>query len=342
MLEKSVVSVSEIQSLLEEKYSLSEIDSISSLTGGSANCYHVKSVSGEYVLKEFQSKYSTDDLRHEPRVNMYLGRHDIPVARFFKTSSGEFLWEHKQHAFHLQEYIEDFVFAPNTAPEWLMAHQPVLLGRIHSILGGYSGRLSIGFGREWYEWDTCKCLDKYERLLVLARELSPSLTRDRIVDDLQYRLDLLPKIVQFSIDRHRLSYSASHGDYSILQLICGSGEIRGVIDFSASCCLPVVWEIIRSYTYSDPKCSEGRIDVRNLKDYLASYLGVWALSGYDVGMMPLLYLVQLVRSQFGYRQYLMQSSENREDLLQFAFWRTNMCRWLEEMPDTCLTSVLNC
>ena len=45
--------------------------------------------------------------------------------------------------------------------------------------------------------------------------------------------------------------------------------------------------------------------------------------------MPYLYLFQLARSKYGYRQYLGGTAEERGSLLQFAFWRTNMCRWLE-------------
>ena len=42
--------------------------------------------------------------------------------------------------------------------------------------------------------------------------------------------------------------------------------------------------------------------------------------------MPYVYLFQLARSKYGYPQYLTTDSEDREGLLQFAFWRTDICR----------------
>mgnify|MGYP003305183290 FL=1 len=46
--------------------------------------------------------------------------------------------------------------------------------------------------------------------------------------------------------------------------------------------------------------------------------------------MPYVYLFQLARSTYGYPQYLNSDSEDKERLLQFAFWRTQMCREIEQ------------
>ncbi len=42
--------------------------------------------------------------------------------------------------------------------------------------------------------------------------------------------------------------------------------------------------------------------------------------------MPYVYLYQLARSRYGYNEYLVKKLENRESLLRFAFWRTDICR----------------
>ena len=49
--------------------------------------------------------------------------------------------------------------------------------------------------------------------------------------------------------------------------------------------------------------------------------------------MPYVYLFQLARSKYGYPQYLNSDSEDKERLLQFAFWRTKMCREVEAKAD---------
>jgi hypothetical protein len=45
--------------------------------------------------------------------------------------------------------------------------------------------------------------------------------------------------------------------------------------------------------------------------------------------MPYVYLFQLARSKYGYKEYLTTDSEDREGLIRFAFWRTQMCREVE-------------
>ena len=50
--------------------------------------------------------------------------------------------------------------------------------------------------------------------------------------------------------------------------------------------------------------------------------------------MPYVYLFQLARSKYGYPQYLNSDSEDKEGLLQFAFWRTKMCREIEKNAES--------
>jgi hypothetical protein len=46
----------------------------------------------------------------------------------------------------------------------------------------------------------------------------------------------------------------------------------------------------------------------------------------DLEAMPYLYLFQLAQSSYGYKEYLITKTENKEALLDFAFWRTDICR----------------
>ncbi len=46
--------------------------------------------------------------------------------------------------------------------------------------------------------------------------------------------------------------------------------------------------------------------------------------------MPYVYLFQLARSKYGYPQYLKTDSPDKDKLLEFAFWRTQMCREVEQ------------
>ena len=44
--------------------------------------------------------------------------------------------------------------------------------------------------------------------------------------------------------------------------------------------------------------------------------------------MPYLYLVQLLASTFGYKQYIADNS--KKSLLEFAYFRTSLCKYLFE------------
>lgn len=48
------------------------------------------------------------------------------------------------------------------------------------------------------------------------------------------------------------------------------------------------------------------------------------LNNYDIKYMSTLYLLQLLNSTYGYRQYI--SDNSKIDLLTFAICRTNLCR----------------
>ena len=64
-------------------------------------------------------------------------------------------------------------------------------------------------------------------------------------------------------------------------------------------------------------------------DYVKVYRQYAPLTQTDLAAMPYVYLFQLARSRYGYPQYLSGQSEDAESLLQFATWRTAMCREVE-------------
>jgi len=115
-------------------------------------------------------------------------------------------------------------------------------------------------------------------------------------------------------------------------LIWERDEIKAVIDFSAAACLPVTWELMRSFVQSSSLCRKSAsIDIAALCGYVREYLKSSPLTENDMLAMPYVYLFQLAQSRYGYPQYLLNhDSEDREGLLRFAFWRTQMCREVEK------------
>lgn len=112
-----------------------------------------------------------------------------------------------------------------------------------------------------------------------------------------------------------------HGDYSVLQFIYKDGKINAIIDFVSACKMLVVWEIIRFYSYIDSKTKEWKIDIDNLVEYVRTFTCYVKLNKYDYKFMSYLYLVQLLASKFGYKQYITYNSKT--NLLDFALSEQN-------------------
>jgi Ser/Thr protein kinase RdoA (MazF antagonist) len=330
------LSPEDVQELIGPRYAVGTIHSVAPIEGGRSACYRITSDTGKYVLKVFPPKYSAADLRVEPAVTEFLFKREYPVARLVPTTAGEWVWEHAGRAHHLQQFVQGEVHAQNRAPDWLVRESAVLLGRLHKELAGFAP-MKRGFHENWFRWDPAKKRHEYEELLEQAQELSSSVNHDRIRTDLEYKSAAVERAARIAIDPSRLTRRNSHGDYHVSQLLCGPQSVRAVIDFSGACALPILWEVVRSYSLADPGCLEGKLDVRRLKEYIRLYVEAGGeLQPYDLDTIADLYLLQLMRSTYGYREYLTgkgyfpDPSMRHSALLQFGFWRTDMCRWLEQ------------
>ena len=120
---------------------------------------------------------------------------------------------------------------------------------------------------------------------------------------------------------------------SAMQILCADDEIKAVIDFSSAAKIPASWELMRSYMQSaaDTK-NPADFDAEKFQGYVRCYQSVSALSKEDLQYMPYIYLYQLGRSRYGYKEYML-NVENKAELLEFAFWRTNICRMLLQRAD---------
>jgi hypothetical protein len=267
--------------------------------------------------------------------------HGIPTASFIATLTGAYVWQSRGRAVHLRRFVEGRIFPQNGAPDWLLQQSSALLGRLHAVMRSFP-EMKKGFPDPWFAWDPAGKQDQYEQLITLAEVLPASTEREKILRDLRYKKELMKPEKHPAIDPSKLTFANSHGDYHIMQLICSGEAVAAVIDFSSACQLPLMWEVIRSYSLADPACTND-LNVDRLTGYVRQYLKAGGqLSEYDLRMMPYLYHLQLARSQYGYQEYLSGGEEGffhsgapdrLGDLLRFGFWRTDMCRWLEVHAD---------
>lgn len=331
-LEKTILTSESITRLLKENYGI-EVSSIEKLRLGSANCYRISDGSQYYFLKEFQRGFSGEDLTREAQLVNFLSERNIPVARFFLTKSGASYIVFQEHLICLEEYISGNTCDYDNFPKALLPEAAQMLGKLHLALQNYP--LAEEMGKAWLDSYSAEALiSQYDRLLMLARQRAPDSITSRIISDLEYKKELALRCDNYKEAYAGVTYRPTHGDYQGCQLVFDDQRIKAVIDFSSARSLPVVWEIMRSYVQSSQMCRETAvIDIAEFCKYVREYLKFSPLTQKDLQAMPYVYLFQLARSKYGYKQYLETESEDNLGLLQFAFWRTNMCREVESKAD---------
>lgn len=331
-LEKSVLNEETIADLLLRHYGIPLV-SVHRLKLGSANCYRVSDGNKDYFLKEFQSFFSDEAVIREAKLLEFLYDADIPVTRFYRTLDNEFVIRYKDHSICLEEYVDGQSYGYNDLPPELLPSIARMLGKIHSSLKNY--QLPAGMSGEWLSsFSAEKTIDEYDRLIYLAKSKAHDINITRIIDDLEYKKQLALRCEDYKKYYDGVTYCATHGDYQGCQLIFSDDEIKAVVDFSSARTLPVTWEIMRSFVQSSESCRrDATIDIDAFFLYIREYMKFFALTRADLVSMPYIYLFQLARSKFGYSQYLTSDSDDKIPLLEFGFWRTQMCREVEEKAE---------
>ena len=329
-LEKSVLNESILSDLLFQHYGIVPV-SVNKLKLGTANCFQVYDGSKYYFLKEFQSDILEDEVVREAKLLDYLSAAEFPVTRFYKTNNNDFVIKYQDRIICLEEYMEGHTYGYNDLPFDLLPNVGRMLGKLHQVLKDYP--LPISMSDQWLgSISADRVIAKYDELIQIAESKADADKLPQLMDDLQYKKELAVRCEEYKKYYNGITYCSTHGDFQGCQLIWEKGEIKAVIDFSAAACLPVTWELMRSFVQSSNVCrTTATIDIAALCDYVREYMKFSPLTKNDMIAMPYVYLFQLAQSRYGYPQYLLNTdSEDREGLLRFAFWRTQMCREVEK------------
>ena len=208
-----------------------------------------------------------------------------------------------------------------------------MLGKLHYVLRDYP--LPIDMSDEWLNsFSSDKVIAEYDALIGIARNKDNDKYIPQIIEDLEYKKQLAVRCENYKKYYNGITYCATHGDYQGCQMIFDGEEIKAIIDFSSAATLPVTWEIMRSYVQSSEQCrNDARVDIDGFCDYVREYMKYTRLTKADMISMPYVYLFQLARSKYGYPQYLKTDSDDKDKLLQFALWRTEMCREVEQKAE---------
>jgi len=331
-LERTRLTPASISELLRRHYGI-EVAQVEKLPLGTANCFRVSDGVHDYFLKEFQSDFQEEEVTREALLLQFLAKKDFPVAAFYPTADGGFTVTHCGHVLCLQSYVHGTSYGYDDLPPRLLPKVGEMLGRLHTALKDYP--LPLDMGEEWVNGFSGEhTAGQYARLLETARTRTTDPNTPALLADLAYKQELALRCEQYKKYYDGITYCPTHGDFQGCQILFDRDEIAAVVDFSSARSLPVVWEIMRSFVQSSKTCRETAvIDVDGLCDYVSHYQIHAPLTKADLCAMPYVYLFQLARSKYGYPQYLNSDSEDKEGLLRFAAWRTQICRELEEKAE---------
>lgn len=320
MLEKSVFDNKTIKSTVEEIYGI-KVTHIRKIKVGSANLYSLNN--DEYVLKEFQSKIKEEDIIKEIRVINHLRKDNIPVPEYIKTKDKKYLFVYKGRVVIMQKYIKGETLKLNAGTNEQIQESAKYLGKIVLSLKTLRYKLPDRNISGWYDIDSSVL--KKEKLSYKVK----GKYKDKVINDLNekmYFLNYIKDKINIEEMIKKITYMKTHGDYNVLQFIYKDEKISSIIDFATSCKMPIIWEVIRSYSYIDPKCKNGNIDIDNLILYVKEFTKYIKLNKYDLKYMPYFYLIQLLCSDYGYKQYI--EDDTKLNLLKFGMYRTKICKKL--------------
>lgn len=241
--------------------------------------YVVEADTKRYIVKVLPLYYENID--NEGYVTDYLYNHGHKVARLLKSRDGSYVIRTPEFQFTIQEYIEGSTLPINSAPEWFLEKSAEFLGKTTMALNHYVP-LPLRFGKDFFTTETAiRKKQQYISELEKAKESN----LQRIVPIWEEQIRHLERISKFRIDTDRLTYANSHGDFHIGQVIVKDHDIT-VIDWSSACRLPVCLDVITSYVFASPDCSEGAVDADGLNRYIRAYTKYFPLTEYDIKAMP--------------------------------------------------------
>lgn len=310
MIEKRLLNKTKIRKLFRDEYSLNA-KNIELVSSGSAEIYKIDN---EYILKLFQSKYTKKEILKEVKVINYLKKKNIPVPTYVKTNKNDYVVKIENRFLIVQYYIDGKTKDKFEGTIDEIKECGYLHGLIVKSLLGYK---NVQIDKmDWY--------NKKENIAKIKKIIKMG-NNKLIKEDLNKKISMIENLNYDFKDIDKITFYTSHGDFSYLQFIYDNDGVKAIIDFIKVKKLPIVWEIIRSFTYMDKDAKNGIINVDNLVLYVKEFMKLVPLSKTDLEYMPYIYLCQLLRSTYGYKEYYL--NKNKE-ALQFAHFRTNLCEYL--------------
>ena len=330
-IEKTNLNNVKIKYVLKKIYNINVLN-ITKIERGTSNIFKIETQDNKYILKEFIIERKKETIIKEVNIINYLQDKNINVPKYVKTINGDFYTENEGRIMIVQEFIEGYTIDNNTGDYNQTMQCANILGKLTKELANYQQLEEKNSMEEYFS--KARVHTGIRKMEQLKSELkNDNKYKDEIKKDLEYKIKISKEIENnFDFDViKKLTILNSHGDFCSQQLIYSNKKEPTIIDFEKARKLPIVWEVIRSYTYIDKKVKNGNINVDILVDYFKEFNKYIKLNQYDLKYASYLYLLQLVSSTYGYKEY--NEDYSQSELLDFAVYRTNLCKSLYEKAD---------
>lgn len=241
--------------------------------------YLISTDTNKYIVKVVPLYFA--DIENEGSITEFLYGCGHRVARLLKSRDGKYVIKTPEFQFTVQEFIEGKVLPINSAPEWFMDKSADFLGKTTLALKDY-GQLPLRFHKDFFAANTAI---KKKQQYISELEKAKLSENQKVISIWEEQIRHLDRISKFQIVSDMLTYTNSHGDFHIRQVIVKNHDFT-VIDWSSACCLPACLDVITSYVFASPNCREGAIDVEGLSRYIRAYTKHFPLGEYDIKAMP--------------------------------------------------------
>lgn len=330
-IQNSNLNENTIKRILEDNYNI-ETSKVTKIDRGTANIFEVQSKEKKYILKEFSEGRSEDSVIKETNIINFLKDRNIKVPVYIKSTQGNFYIKFENRIIIVQEYVDGYTMENNTGDYNKTIESATILGKMTKELKDYAGLEEDGIIEKWFSKESLE--NGITKMLDLKSKLNADNPYKSIFEkDLEDKINMSKDLIEnFKFDIiQKLTIMNSHGDYSVQQLIYNDKEETTVIDFETAKKLPIIWEVMRSYSYIDKEAKNGNLNLNTLVDYVKEFSKYVKLNEYDLKYAAKIYLIQIVSSPFGYKQY--NDNYEKTGLLEFALFRTNLCRYLYKNSD---------
>lgn len=310
--------------------------------GVMSSSYKVSSGDKHYFLKEPLNSISKKYIEDESCLLCFLRSKMIPVAEFMETTEGAHYVDCGDRLVTVQEFIDGNEYKAHKAPDELYLPSMEMLGKINAALKDYDLKIRRGWSKESCEnYDENSIIQTLQACLSQIEELNLSddrLARAKAV--IQQTIEIQPRVKKYGAYQKYVTYSSTHGDYHVGNLIyhrtAGEEEIVGVVDCSSSCSMPVSYNLLRFYLRFDPRCARSNfVDTAKLIEGLKRYTIHAPLTYHDYRLMPYVYLhiVGRILMPLRIRRCINHIVHDNEDLarreLRGALWLIRMFRYLD-------------